>query len=100
MMGYRSSKGNGVDGMKEIEPFVIPDPRPRKPSAKIPLLWKCGHMIELPKVVAGYRYCPFCGSKYQKNKLNLIARWLSYSKWASSYRKESVSSNEMMEKKE
>jgi hypothetical protein len=77
--------------------FRVPDPRPRKPSAKIPHTWKCGHEVNLDWVLDGYLYCPLCGSKYPKSKLNLIGRWLSYSKWHQTFRRTSVPHHAMMD---
>ena len=76
--------------------FEMPEPRPRKPSAKIPTLWKCGHDVDLDWVVAGYRYCPYCGSKYPKSRLNLIGRWLSYATWYQSYHRSGYRKEDMM----
>lgn len=82
--------------MSDIPILEIPTPRPRKPSAKISKKWKCEHDVNLDWVIKGFRYCPYCGSKYPKNKLNLIARWLSYAKWHSGYHKYSISHADMM----
>jgi hypothetical protein len=38
-----------------IPVLEIPEERPRKPSAKIPLLWKCGHPVDLNWVLEGFR---------------------------------------------
>lgn len=76
--------------------FTIPDPRPRKPSAKIPRTWKCGCDVDLDWVLDGFQYCPYCGMKYPKNKLNLIGRWMSYATWHTTYRKISLSREDMM----
>ena len=74
----------------------IPEERPRKPSAKISKLWKCGHEVNLDWVLSGFRYCPYCGGKYPKNRLNLIARWISYQRWYVSYHKITISDEDMM----
>ena len=60
-----------------IPVLEIPEERPRKPSAKISRLWKCGHEVNIAWVLEGYRYCPYCGGKYPKNRINLLARWVS-----------------------
>jgi hypothetical protein len=74
----------------------IPEERPRKPSAKISKVWKCGHEVNLDWVLSGFRYCPYCGGKYPKNRLNLIARWISYQRWYVSYHKITISDEDMM----
>jgi len=79
-----------------IPVFHIPEARPRKPSAKIPTLWKCWHDVDLDWVVSGYRYCPYCGSKYPKSRLNLIGRWLAYAKWHQGYHRVGINTEDMM----
>lgn len=79
-----------------IETLEIPEERPRKPSAKIHRTWKCGHRVSLTWVLDGFKYCPYCGSKYPKNTLNLIARWIAYQRWHISYHKFSITTDDMM----
>ena len=79
-----------------IPVLEIPEERPRKPSAKIPSIWKCGHEVDLDWVLDGFRYCPYCGSKYPKNRINLIARWISYQRWHMSYHRIAITTSDMM----
>jgi len=79
-----------------IPTLEIPEIRPRKPSAKISKIWKCGHDVSIDWVIDGFRYCPYCGSKYPKNKINLIARWIAYQKWHIAYHRFAVPPSELM----
>lgn len=79
-----------------IETLEIPEQRPRKPSAKIQRTWKCGHDVDLVWVLDGFRFCPYCGLKYPKNRLNLIARWVSYQRWHINYHKFPITIDDMM----
>jgi len=79
-----------------IPVLEIPEARPRKPSAKIPALWKCGHPVDLNWVLEGFRYCPYCGSKYPKNRINLIARWIAYQRWHISYHRYAITTKDMI----
>ena len=52
---------NGMESQAPIPILEIPEIRPRKPSAKVSKIWKCGHAVDIDWVIDGFRYCPYCG---------------------------------------